>query len=96
MTAVSKSGNCLVSLDLGRNEYASVECSDNRYPLSSLSMDELLPLGFRPEKASNWQGADYDPETNSLVNVTSKNVTYDYDIGQGKIVSFTLVVPAEK
>ncbi|MBQ9948786.1 MAG: hypothetical protein IJO91_10410, partial [Oscillospiraceae bacterium] len=51
---------------------------------------ELTEYGFDHEKASNWTGADYDPETNSLINITSEIVTYEYDIGNEMTAEFSL------
>ena len=88
--------NQLTSLDVSNNTKLSgnwINCKNNSYSIGdvkdSYSLDSL-PAGFDPKKASNWQGADYDESTNSLINFTYDTVTYDYDCGNGKTVTFTL------
>ena len=83
--------NSLTSLDLSNQSLpVFASCSDNVYKLHSLSLDEIMQYGFDPEKVIRWYGADYDPDTNSLVNVTANTVTYDYDAGCDCIFEFAL------
>ena len=94
---LSCNDNQLTSLDLSNNSNINTYSgSNNVYKLSSLSLDEIKKYGFNPSKASNWTGASYNASTNSLVNVTSENVTYDYDLGNGSTETFTLAVSIPK
>ena len=54
-------------------------------------MNVLTAYGFNPAKASNWTGAEYNAATNSLTNITAEKVTYDYDVGNGKTATYTLI-----
>lgn len=87
--------NNLTSLDLSNNtKMKEYEDNDNSYEIAvtgnSFKLSEL-PAGFDPAKASNWQGAEYDSGSNSLINFTSDTVTYDYDCSNGHSIKFTLV-----
>lgn len=78
-----KNNTALKNVISGSNSY-SIGTVNVKYPLSNLP-------GFDSSKASNWKGAEYDSNTNSLTNFTSKTVTYDYDCGNGFSAAFTLV-----
>ncbi len=94
LTELECSSNHLTSLRV--NENTKVWCKRNEYTLTTESLDELTEYGFEPTKASNWQGAEYDEETNSLVNITSDIVTYDYDAGADEPITFTLKLDIDK
>ncbi len=95
LTDLECSSNYLTSLDV--NEDTEVWCERNEYTLTTTSLDELTEYGFEPAKASNWQGAEYEKgETNSLVNITSDIVTYDYDAGAEEPITFTLKLDIDK
>ncbi|MGN1120189.1 MAG: leucine-rich repeat domain-containing protein [Oscillospiraceae bacterium] len=84
--------NRLTSLDVSKNTVLTpINCNSNSYELSGTSLNELTPYGFDPAKASNWTGADYNTATNSLTNITADEVTYVYDVGNGKTATFTLI-----
>lgn len=75
-------GNELTCLDLP--DFATVYeyYRTSSYPAgdvgTSFSLDELTKYGFDPSRASDWKNAEYDPVTNSLINITGKRVTYTY------------------
>lgn len=52
--------------------------------------------GFDGSKASSWQGADYNKETNAITNITGNYVRYTYDCGNGLSLMFTLSFAEEK
>lgn len=94
-TALTKlwcSGNRLTSIDVSKNPaLTDFACSYNIYALSDISLNELTPYGFDPAKASSWTGANYNAATNSLTKITAEEVTYVYDVGNGKTATFTLI-----
>lgn len=86
-------GNHLVSIDLSNNSALevvnvfgnrSISLINGRYSLNKLGD------GFDVSKCSNWRGAEYDPETNSLINFTNNEVEYEYDCGSIRPAYFTL------
>ena len=88
------SNNQLTSLDISNiTGLSGLSCYDNTYNIGgvsgSYSLDKL-PAGFDAAKASSWSGATYDPETNSLKDLTSNKITYKYNCGNSKTVTFTL------
>lgn len=86
--------NLLTSLDLSYNTSLKEATFDNNYYLidviGSFCLGSL-PEGFDASKASDWQGAEFDKGTNSLINFTSETVTYSYDCSNGKSATFTLI-----
>ena len=95
LTYINCNSNRFTSLDLsGRPDSLIAYCNYNEYDIgtvkNSYPLSELA-AGFDPSRASDWHGAEYDPETNSLINFTSRNVTYTYDLGNGKTANFSLV-----
>lgn len=88
------SDNNLSSLDVSNCTVLKyLNCYSNSYTFGTVN--ESYPLnslpGFDASKASNWQGAEYDSKTNSLINFTSDFVTYTYDCGNGFECSFVLI-----
>ena len=82
--------NRLTSLDISRNlRLTNFSCFGNSYALSNVSLNRLNKYGFDGALTSNWQDAAYDAEANSLADVTSDTVTYDYYVGRNKTVSFS-------
>lgn len=86
--------NNLTSLDLKNNpELTNIYCEGNNYNIGenikTFDLNKLLG-NFDASKASNWNGADYDPSTNSISNITGKTVTYQYEVKDGYKVTFAL------
>ncbi len=85
--------NQLTNLDLSKN--TALESFDSRYneyaiKLSSKKFDlSSLPGNFQTSKASNWTNGSVSGST-LTVKDTASPVTYDYNCGNGKVVTFTL------
>ena len=77
---VSKN-TALKYLDAGRN-WRNISVAQNKYDLSNLVKD-----GFDITKASNWEGGTV---SGNILTVTSDEVTYTYDLGNGQTESFEL------
>ena len=93
--AVSFAHCRLTSLDLSNCQSTPYIYSDyNRYVINtdgtSFPLSEL-PEGFDPSKASDWNGAEYDSSTNTLKNITSGIITYNYDCGKGLTFKCSLI-----
>ena len=93
--AVSFAHCRLTSLDLSSCQSTPYIYSDyNRYVINtngtSFPLSEL-PEGFDPSKASDWNGAEYDSSTNTLKNITSGIITYNYDCGKGLTFKCSLI-----
>ena len=90
--------NQLTSLDLCNNtEIENFWGSGSTYTITKINGSfplSSLPAGFDPAKAYGWTGASYDSATNSLNNFTGETVTYKYNCGNGKTVTFTLKITA--
>ncbi len=84
------SDNQLTSLNIVGDDLQNFDAEGNAYTLNSLSLDELEKYGFDPEKASEWSGAEYDAQTNSLTNITSSEITYTYNISGFHTTEFIL------
>ncbi len=89
--------NQLTSLDVSENpSLTRLSLHNNSYVIlvdgNIYSLDNLTKFGFNPEKASDWCGADYNSETNTLENITETEITYIYDCGNNYSAYFTLVV----
>ncbi|MGN0599798.1 MAG: hypothetical protein ACI4JK_07860 [Oscillospiraceae bacterium] len=87
------SGNNIAQVDVSQFMWiSSLKADNNIYDLGAAS--DTYPIknipGFVPERASNWQGAEYDANTKSLINFTSPTVTFTYNCGNGYSESFTL------
>ena len=84
--------NNIAGLDLSQNEkLTDLRASGNIINIGDVSeYDMTLLQGFVPEKASKWQGAEFDPETNKIFNISSPNVCYHYDCGNGHNIIVTL------
>lgn len=93
-------GAHLTSLDLTNNSaLTQFMCSENSFYVENNAESypiNNLPAGFDSTKASNRTGATYDEATNSLTNFTSDTVTYDYDCGNGKTATFTLILGTQE
>ncbi len=95
LTMLSCDNNNLTFIDISditTTDTSDISCADNVYALETISLAKLTELGIDFSKTSNWSGAEYDSKTNSLKNITSNRVSYDYDIGKGASRSFTLDV----
>ena len=84
------SDNQLTSLNIVGDDLQTIDTDGNSYTLNSHCLDELSKYGFEPEKASDWSGAEYDAETNSLTNITNNKITYTYSISGFHASEFTL------
>ena len=88
----------LTSLDLSQNtnltelEAEGNACTiapvDGRFHLAS------LPSGFDAGKAENWQGGTVSDNI-LTINSDAKQVTYEYDCGNGHTAVFTLEIPTQ-
>ena len=85
--------NNLTALDLSQNTaLTTLECDNNTYSiaLTGGTFDlSTLPEGFDLSKASNWTNATVDGNTLTVTDLKT-DVTYTYDLGNGKTVTFTL------
>lgn len=85
--------NHLAALDLSHNPLMNDLRGDGNYILAGSAQEtyslDALP-GFDAERASNWRGAHYNAETNTLTLITENYVRYDYDCGNGFTMEFTL------
>ncbi|CDE30016.1 lin0354 protein [Ruminococcus sp. CAG:403] len=85
--------NNLTELDLSQNsELIDLDCSNNTYSivLTGGTFDlSTLPGTFDVSKASNWTNATVDGNTLTVTDLKA-NVTYTYDLGNGKTATFTL------
>ncbi len=90
------SGNKLTSLSL--NSSAPLRLFDARDNMQTIGIDSSrqfnlskLP-GFSVEKASGWDGGSVDSNGVLTVDADAKSVTYNYDCGANKSVTFKLKV----
>ena len=85
--------NNLTAVDLSKNSDLYYQnCSNNSYSiaLTGGTFDlSTLPEGFDLSKASNWTNATVDGNTLTVTDLKT-DVTYTYDLGNGKTVTFTL------
>ena len=85
--------NNLTALDLSQNPaLTNLACSNNTYSiaLTGGTFDlSTLPGNFDVSKASNWTNATVDGNTLTVTGLKT-DVTYTYDLGNGKTVTFTL------
>ena len=98
LTKLDVSNNNLTSLDLSQNtnltelEAEGNACTiapvDGRFHLAS------LPSGFDAGKAENWQGGTVSDNI-LTINSDAKQVTYEYDCGNGHTAVFTLEIPTQ-
>ncbi|MCM1330694.1 MAG: phage tail tip lysozyme [Ruminococcus sp.] len=83
--------NCLTNLDLSNTQITKTNLSNNRFEIgreSSYDLSNLMKYGFKPENASNWQGAVC--KSNTIDCISGSDVTYDYDCGNGITATFIL------
>ena len=85
--------NNLTALDLSQNPaLTDLACSNNIYSiaLTGGTFDlSTLPGNFDVSKASNWTNATVNGNTLTVTDLKT-DVTYTYDLGNGKTVTFTL------
>ena len=85
--------NNLTALDLSQNPaLTNLACFNNTYSiaLTGGTFDlSTLPGNFDVSKASNWTNATVDGNTLTVTGLKT-DVTYTYDLGNGKTVTFTL------
>ena len=86
--------NNLTSLDISQNPELKwwVNCNNNRYSIDLIRgiFDlKTLPGNFDVSKASNWMNATVDGNTLTVTDPKT-DVTYTYDLGNGKTATFTL------
>ena len=98
-------GNYLTSLDLSNNDRLELlSVSGLLYMggynvgdvVGSYSLSNLEQFGFDSSKASDWSGARYNPDNNTLTDFTSNKVTYKYDCGNGFVDLFGFQVRSYK
>ncbi|MCM1508804.1 MAG: phage tail tip lysozyme [Ruminococcus flavefaciens] len=85
--------NQLTSLDLSNTQVKSVIATGNKFDIGAVSeyaLSNLSKYGFKLGRASNWQNASYDKRAGTIVNLTSSEIKYDYDCGNGVTVRFSL------
>ena len=84
-------GNKLTSLDISSNtKLQEFSADNNQFTIKSASLNGLS--GFNGAMASGWTGASYNSRTNNIYDIRANTVTYDYSVGQGKTVTFTLIL----
>ncbi len=87
--------NQLTSLDLGKNlSTISLSCNKNKYGITTVNNTfdlSMLPAGFDVTKASNWVGGTVNGNI-LTVNNGETEITYTYDCGNSKSVTFTIAV----
>ena len=85
--------NDLTALDLRNHTDLFLSCDDNTYAIvlvgSTFDLN-TLPGNFDASKASNWTNATVDGNTLTVTD-SKANITYTYDLGNGKTEIFTLV-----
>ena len=84
--------NYLTSLDLGNNaKLVDLSAAGNVYTVELSANRKLdlrtLPGEFDVSRAKNWVGGTVE---GTVLTANGSAVTYDYEVGQGKTVSFTL------
>ena len=85
--------NHLTALDLRNHTDLFLSCDDNTYAIVLVSSTfdlNTLPGNFDASKASNWTNATVDGNTLTVTD-SKANITYTYDLGNGKTEIFTLV-----
>ena len=95
LTEIICGSNQLTSLDVSNiSTLKDLNADNNSYNIGKV-LDRyslsLLPNGFDSSKTSNWSGATYDNTTNSIKNFTCNAISYLYDCGKGKSVTFKLI-----
>ena len=101
LTKLNVSNNNLTSLDLSQNTNltnpTNLNTDDNAYtiaPVDGRFHLPSLPSGFNVKKAGNWQGGTVSDNILTIGSDT-KQVTYDYDCGNGHKAVFTLEIPEQ-
>lgn len=93
LKSLNAHSNQLTSLNLSYTQVNRTIASGNVLDIgtvSSYKLSNLSRYGFNSAKASNWRGATYDSNTDSLINITSSEIKYDYNCGNGVTVEFAL------
>ena len=94
LTKLHCSNNQLTSLDVsGCTALTSFKGNDQTLDIGDVSGSydlRGLPEGFDSSKASDWTGAAFDSEANTLNTFTEESVTYNYDCGSGNSMNVTL------
>jgi Leucine-rich repeat (LRR) protein len=89
-------GNQLTALDLSNNsKITQFDASSNTKEVEvntagQFDLTTLAPFGFDVAKASNWTDGTVDGNMLTFASTTA-NATYDYDCGQSRTETFTLV-----
>ena len=93
LTKLSCDNNQLTSLDVSNTDMDDLNCYDNIYQIvvgNDRTFDlSLLPGNFDVSKTSDWSGGKVSGNTLTVDN-DKDTVTYKYDCGKGKSVTFTL------
>ena len=93
LTRLDCDDNQLTSLDLSNTNMDDLDCDDNIYQIvvgNDRTFDlSLLPGNFDVAKTSDWSGGTVSGNT-LTVDSDKDTVTYKYDCGKGKSVTFTL------
>ena len=93
LTKLSCDNNQLTSLDVSNTDMDDLNCYDNIYQIvvgNDRTFDlSLLPGNFDVSKTSDWSGGKVSGNT-LTVDSDKDTVTYKYDCGKGKSVTFTL------
>ena len=92
----------LETLFCGNNNIAAINLTNNPKLKDLRNSGNIVTIGdvkeydlsklkdFDPDKAYDWQGAEYDKANNKLINISSKYVTYMYDCGNDMTLLGTL------
>ncbi|MGM9623879.1 MAG: leucine-rich repeat domain-containing protein [Butyricicoccus porcorum] len=95
LTFLSCHSNQLTSLDLENTKLGSLYAHDNSYEITltdgKFDLTELESFGFDVSKATDWNGGTVEGNT-LTVNSNAVRVTYKYNCGKNKTVTFTLSV----
>ena len=93
LTKLSCDNNQLTSLDVSNTDMDDLNCYDNIYQIvvgNDRTFDlSTLPGNFDVTKTSDWSGGKVSGNTLTVDN-DKDTVTYKYDCGKGKSVTFTL------
>ena len=93
LTKLSCDNNQLTSLDVSNTDMDDLNCYDNIYQIvvgNDRTFDlSTLPGNFDVTKTSDWSGGKVSGNTLTVDN-DKGTVTYKYDCGKGKSVTFTL------
>ena len=100
LTKLECNNNQLTSLDLSKNTSLSFCNLDNQtYPIGDVVNSyplKNLPAGFDSSKATIVSGAEYDADTDSLINFSSTSVKYSYECSDNRSMEVTLSLTSYK